>query len=202
MYLSNAAIHGNIEAMAKMAEVELAAHNYQEAMNWAQIYGHYAPLLPKNFRPSKGYLAGLLARINEHFNSSKLPEIVRDLNVFIENYDADIQAAQKRVQAARSFISAKPSSNRDVTLAVMNSATSSDFADYLVAFKPNGTVANIWLLDSTPNPRLGNLLRSAIVGYTVTPASTDVGADLRYAWVPVVYDDQQYDLKNPDQSKH
>lgn len=184
-----------------MAEVELATHNDQEAMNWAQIYGHYAPLLPKDFRPSEGYLAGLLARINVHFNSSKLTEIVRDLNVFIANYDTDIRAAQKRAQAAHAFMSGKPS-NHDVTLAVMNSATSSDFADYLVAFKPNGTVANVWLLDAIPDPRLGNLLRGALVGYTATPDTTDVGADLRYAWIPVVYDDQQYDLKKPDPGKH
>jgi len=194
IYLSNAAIHGKVEAMAQTAEVELAAHNYQEAMNWAQIYGHYALLLPEDHRPSEGYLAGLLARINEHFDSSKLPEVVRDLNVFIANYDAQIQAAQKEWQAAPSFMSSLSRRDREASLAVMESATASDFAEYLVAFKPDGTVENAWLLDSFPDTRMGTRLRTYAIAYRVSPASSEDGPGLRYGWVPVVYDDRRYEL--------
>jgi TPR repeat protein len=39
-YLSTAAAHGHLRAMAKMAELELSRKHYLEAMIWAQLFGY------------------------------------------------------------------------------------------------------------------------------------------------------------------
>ena len=91
LYLSNAATHGRILAMAKMAEMKLREGDYLEAMNWAQIFGHYATLLPQADRPSPGYIAELIERIDEKFDRSKLPEVVKNVNIFVVNYDASVK---------------------------------------------------------------------------------------------------------------
>ncbi|MFC5438301.1 hypothetical protein ACFPME_17200 [Rhodanobacter umsongensis] len=190
LYLGNAATRGSVRAMAKMAEVELAMHEYREAMNWAQIYGHYELLLPHGVRPHHGYAAELVQRIADKLGRSTMPEIMSDVNSFIASNDAAIRAGNGGASApnglmpwpeSKAFL---PPSGR--------LAPRAGFADYLLAFNRDGSLADMWLLDAVPDPPLGLALRQYAREMVVAPMPAGAGPALRYAWLPMAYDDGRY----------
>ncbi|WP_149363115.1 hypothetical protein [Rhodanobacter sp. T12-5] len=190
LYLGNAATRGSVLAMAKMAEIKLATRQYREAMNWAQIYGHYALLLPKGDRPHDGYAAELVQRILDRLGKSAMPEVMRDVNSFIASHDADIRAGTDSNftgEVLHPVPKAKPyiAPNGRIT-------PYAGFADYLLAFNADGSVADAWLLDAVPDADLGLTLRKYAREMTAPPAHAGVGKALRYAWMPVIYDDGRY----------
>ncbi|MES2313565.1 MAG: hypothetical protein V4566_14830 [Pseudomonadota bacterium] len=190
LYLSNAAMHGSVLGMAKTAEIKFATHQYREAMNWAQIYGHYALLLPKNGRPHDGYAAELVQRILDKLGRSAIPEIMRDVDSFIALHDAEIRAGTESKFTGENlhpFPKAKAYVAPDARF-----APRAGFADYLLAFKPDGSVANVFLLDAVPDPALGRTLREYAMEMAIAPAEGSAGNALRYAWMPVTYDDGRY----------
>lgn len=193
LYLGNAATRGSVLAMAKMAEIKLATRQYREAMNWAQIYGHYALLLPKGDRPHDGYAAELVQRILDRLGKSAMPEVMRDVNSFIASHDADIRAgtdSNLTGEVLHPVPKAKPyiAPNGRIT-------PYAGFADYLLAFNADGSVADAWLLDAVPDADLGLTLRKYAREMRVSPAHAGIGKTLRYAWMPVIYDDGRYRAK-------
>lgn len=184
MYLSNAAIHGHLYAMAKMAEIGLDTGNYREAMNWAQIYAHYLRAEQLLYEPAQNhYVAELLGRISKGFDKNQYPAVVYDLNTFLANYDADIRAGisvtrQIRMEEHSPFVK---SSSRFAT-------PRAGFADFLIAIKPDGSVENAWLLDGTPDLSVGYHVRDAIMEMK---APAEPGAGLRYTWRAQAWNDRE-----------
>jgi hypothetical protein len=191
LYLGNAALRGSLYAMAKMAELKLDAGQYQEAMNWAQIYSHYELLSPRTgFSPRESYAAELVSRIKPHVLDAQMPAIMTDVNSFIAQHDAQIRAGMladatghhdhlNRVTHHR----VQPHDNR---------FPDSGIADYLIAFKPDGTAADVQLVDAVPRPQVGGMLRNWAKSITLQPAPQDNA--LRYAWVPMVVGNQDYHM--------
>jgi len=172
LYLGNAALRGSLLAMAKMAEIKLATRNYREAMIWAQVFAHYAMLRPDDERPPEGYTAELVQRILDRLGR--------------EGIRAGI-GSQSHAKALRP----KPD-KRSVTTPDGRFVARSGFADYLLAFRPDGSVAHAWLLDAVPDPGLGETLRHYVSEMTVPAASPDTKGQLRYAWLPAMFDDHRY----------
>jgi TPR repeat protein len=190
LYLSNAAMRGSILGMAKMAEIKFATHQYREAMNWAQIYGHYVQLLPKNGRPHDGYAAELVQRVLDKLGKSAMPELMHDVDSFIALHDAEIRSgadSEFTGENPHPVPKAKPYVAPDARF-----APRAGFVDYLLAFNADGSVANVFLLDAVPDPALGLTLRKYATEMTIAPAEGDAGNALRYAWMPVTYDDGRY----------
>jgi TPR repeat protein len=190
LYLSNAAMHGSVLGMAKTAEVMFATHQYREAMNWAQIYGHYALLLPKSGRPHDGYAAELVQRILDKLGRAAMPEVMRDVDSFIASHDAEIRSGTDSKFTGEN-LHPVPKAKPYVTLNA-RLAPRAGFVDYLLAFKADGSVANVFLLDAVPDPALGSTLRKYAMEMVIAPAGADAGNALRYAWMPVTYDDGRY----------
>jgi hypothetical protein len=200
LYLSNAATHGDILAMAKMAEMELAEGNYGEAMNWAQILGHYVKSIPNVRGPSQGYIAELVARIDEKFDNAKMKDVVEDLNTFIATYDTSIRTGlasraeqknndPKEVSPTNSMYSP---STLNPKFAEQN--PTAGFADYLIEFNPDGTVEKVWILDSVPNPSLGKTLFDVARATRINPENELKESEPRTAWLPIDFDDRRYRL--------
>jgi hypothetical protein len=190
LYLGNAALCGSLLAMAKMAEIKLATRKYREAMIWAQVFAHYAMLLPEGERPPEGYIAELVQRILDKLGRSSIPQVMPDVADFIARHDAAIRAGtSSRVGGTSSR--PKPKEHSLVT-PEGRFAARSGFADYLLVFRPDGSVAHAWLLDAVPDPALGETLRHYVSEMTLPaqPAGTD--AKLRYAWLPAMLDDHRY----------
>ena len=189
LYLGNAAVRGSIYAMAKMAELKLAAAQYQEAMNWAQIYSHYALLSPKTgLSPRESYAAELVSRIKSHVMDAQMAAIMKDVNSFVAQNDAQIRAGM--------HAGARQDGNRPNRIMHHRVQThdsrlpDTGIADYLIAFKPDGSVADVQLVDAVPRPEVGGTLRNWAKSVTLQPAPQD--SALRYAWVPMVIGNQDY----------
>lgn len=104
-FLSTAAGHGRVLAMAKMAELELAEDRPFEAMLWTQLYGVYRGWVRNenigdygehNEREPTLYFEDLLSRVTERMRRKlgdlKDAEVLQQLNAFIGVHDKDIRA--------------------------------------------------------------------------------------------------------------
>lgn len=190
LYLGNAALRGSLLAMAKMAEIKLATRKYREAMIWAQVFAHYAMLVPDGERPPEGYTAELVQRILDKLGRSSIPQVMPDVANFIAQHDAGIRAGTGSHVGGRAL---RPGpKERSVTTPDGRFAARSGFADYLLAFKADGSVAHAWLLDAVPDPRLGKTLRHYVTEMTIPAQSADTKGHLRYAWLPAMFDDHRY----------
>ena len=190
IYMSNAAIHGSLLGMAKMAEIDLAIHKYSEAMIWAQVYAHYAMQLPRDERPNDGYTAELAQRIIDKLGRVGITQAMPQVINFIALHDADIRAGTDSdfggrqphpVSKARPYLT--PSYRFE---------PKSGMADYLLAFHADGSEAHAWLLDAIPDPALGEALQRYAREMTLPPTKAKAGDGLRYAWFPMMFDDHRY----------
>jgi len=190
IYMSNAAIHGSLLGMAKMAEIDLAMHKYSEAMIWAQVYAHYAMQLPRNERPNDGYAAELVQRIIDKLGREGVTQAMPQVINFIALHDADIRAGSDSDFGGRQphpVSKAQPYLTPDYRF-----DPKSGIADYLLAFHADGSEAHAWLLDAIPDPALGEALQQYAREMTLPPTKTQAGHGLRYAWFPVMFDDRRY----------
>jgi len=199
-YLSTAAAHGYLNAMAKMAELELARGHALEAMIWAQLYGHYsgAAKPTKDDRNKAGdYLADLLHRIYDRFDNARMGEVDRDLNAFVAEHDADVRAGMKANRRRYASSSAGPTKKLDLKFQPPPTdplhGRRDTLADYVVAFGPDGHAEQAWLLDAVPDMRTGIELKSVALRMQVdADASTTA---LRYALLPVRLTYRNYSLR-------
>lgn len=203
-YLSTAAAHGYLSAMAKMAELELARGHALEAMIWAQLYGHYsgAANVPaktaKNDRStSSDYLADLLHRIYDRFDDARMGEVDRDLNAFVGEHDADVRAGMKANRRRYASSSTGPTKKLDLRFQPpptdLAHGRRDTLADYVIAFAPDGRAEQAWLLDAVPDMRVGVELKSIALRMQVNADTSTTG--LRYALLPVKLTYRDYSLR-------
>ncbi len=202
IYLSQAGSHGKILAMAKMAESELAAGHAQEAMDWAQIYAHYQTLQPADQRPALDYLSELVARISDKLDSRAWPKIQADVDAFIAQHDADIRQGPQ-VAGGASPTHAQPilaNHLRRTSIDALRGLARprSSFADCLIAFRPDGSIDQLWMLDAIPDSRAADTLHDAAITAKLPAAASGNGdrQATRYALISVIYDDGRYHVRN------
>ena len=70
---------------------------------------------------------------------------------------------------------------------------SDDMAEYLIAFKADGSVQQLWLLDAVPDLSVGKELRAVATHVRVNAVAE--GSDLRYGLVPLQLNYQQYKVR-------
>ena len=191
LYLGNAAIRGSILAMAKMAELKLTAGQYREAMNWAQIYAHYALLSNADYTPRESYAAELVNRIMDQLGQGAMPDVMKDVNSFVAANDTAIRVGMAGEAMLEHLHPKSPGHHYYVTPFGQRLPTSG-FADYILSFRPDGTVANIQLIDAVPRTDMGAVLHEMAQGMTVKPNSQDKTP--RYAWVPLLMGNEHYRL--------
>ncbi|MBE1159021.1 hypothetical protein [Dyella acidiphila] len=190
LYLSNAAIRGSVLAMAKMAELKLATGQYREAMNWAQIYAHYA-LMSKRDRESRdAYAAELVQRVMDHIGDSQMAAIMADVNSFVAANDLSIKTG---IAGETLFNHLHPTSPRNHFKAPLDERLpDAGIADFIIAFKPDGSAASVQLVDAMPRADVAGVLREYAQHMTVTPAPDGGDHALRYALLPVMLNDRRY----------
>jgi len=190
LYLSNAAIRGSVLAMAKMAEIKLAAGQYREAMNWAEIYGHYAPIAQKKSDIQDSYAAELLYRAKQGLDDSAMDGIMKDIRSFVFAYDSTIRAG---IADDDRLVHLKPHSRGRYFQPAINHErqVNSGMADYLLTFGADGSVIKAQLVDAEPLPDTGTDLLHSAEQMTVGTSSDNAA---RYAWVPMLLSDMRYHL--------
>ncbi|HMH69360.1 MAG TPA: hypothetical protein VK519_15725 [Pinirhizobacter sp.] len=186
LYFGNAATRGSIPAMAKMAELKLASHEYREAMNWAQIYGHYILAEAPKKDASHGYAAELVKRISLHFGNNT-DDVMRDVDAYIAAHDAQIRAG---AQEDAMFRAAQVRlDNAYLTTPGQTLPPLSCIADFLVVLRPDGTVDRALPIDIAPEQAMlesmGHVLTKAHAAQTTDAAP-------RYAMMTMVLDNGRY----------
>ncbi|WP_266183389.1 hypothetical protein [Dyella humicola] len=187
LYFANAAVRGSVLAMAKMAELKLAAKDYHEAMNWAQIYAHYALASTERDTAGESYAAELIKRIDDHVERSAMDAIIKDVRSFEMAYDASIRAGMTSAVAHHDLHPTTHRHHVDVTPGTRG--PDSGMADVLVAFRADGTAASVQVLDAVPLTTPDDSVVAHARSMTVSPSD---GAALRYAWVPIILGDGRY----------
>jgi hypothetical protein len=190
LYFGNAAIRGSVLAMAKMAELKLDAGQYREAMNWAQIFAHYALMSKSDSQANEAYAAELVQRVMDHTGDSQMTAIMTDVNSFIAAYDANIKVG---ITGEALLDHLHPTSARRHYKPILDQrAPDSGIADYIVAFKPDGSVSNVQVLDAVPRVEVAAELHAFAENMTITPAPDGGDHALRYAWIPAMLNDGRY----------
>jgi hypothetical protein len=182
--LANAAVHGNVLAMAKLAELELGAGRTTKAMVWAQLYAHYLNPLAHGHRRSGqryAYASDLLNRISAK-GGKPGEDVTKDVNAMVGRFDKPIRAG---IDAFRSYrrhgnprLISQPQGSvpRDL-------ANKSGVAEFMVGFDSSGAPTGIWTIASYPSADFATELRPLLDTARANGASSDAGT--RYLLVPI-----------------
>lgn len=180
-FLSTAAAHGCLFAMAKMAELDLTANRPLDAAIWAQIYGYYRGWAgtkdpqdygPHDKRQPTVYYEDLLRRTAEALKRDGGAQdmvIAQQVNAFIAAHDKDVQAQKwihgisprwagdplKLTNAASFRQVSVPLGKRDIT------------SEWLLDFAPDGSVRRAILFDALPDAIDGSTHHGLVVQYEV-----------------------------------
>jgi hypothetical protein len=201
-FLSAAAAHGAVDAMAKMAEIEIARGRARglDAMLWTQIYLYYRKQKVGEDADTpngrSGYPADLLYRATSIYDASKDEEMKQYLASFITTHNADIEAGMK-AHIERSGESKTQSVTTHLDYRQAISAMPAHYVDnhteYVVAFDADGSATDAWLLDSAPDIKLGRELRAVAMRMRVNNVP---GKELRYAIVPLEFATRRHEIRS------
>jgi hypothetical protein len=199
-YLSRAALSGNIPAMAKLSTMELQAKNRFEANVWAQLHFYYAKEQAKaDPRWSESFAASILRNAQDGFPKGEAKALNASVGAMIERYGVAIREGLGRVTEARAknpLRDARPGQRTLVSSpSLTDRAPASGMAEYYVTFAADGSVRDLWRLDSWPSSKLAHLLRPIAMGFRVEPvAAFEAGDDV--ALLPVEFGDRRYRATN------
>jgi hypothetical protein len=198
-FLGAAATHGALDAMAKMAEIEIARGRTRglDAMVWTQAYLYYikqSDRYSEAMREGAGYPADLLYRATAIYDASKDEEMKQDLASFIATHnDAILAGMRKHIERSGASKTQAAVSKIDYRAAV--SALPAHYADnlteYVVAFDRNGSATDAWLLDSVPETQLGRDLRAVAMRMRVNTVDEPA---VRYAILPLQFSTRKHAL--------
>lgn len=186
LYFGNAATRGSIPAMAKMAELKLASHDYREAMNWAEIYAHYVLAGSRPKDASRGYAAELVKRISSHFGNN-IDDVMRDVDAYVAAHDAQIRIGAREDMMFRA--AQVQVDNAYLTTPGQTLPPLSCIADFLVVLRPDGSVDRALPLDIAPDQ---SMLESMGHALAKAHAARTTESSPRYALMTVVLDNGQY----------
>jgi hypothetical protein len=184
--LGNAAVHGDVLAMAKLAELELGAGQPRKAMVWAQLYARYLdPLMSarENHGYRYNYASDLMGRIVAAGGVIN-DELSRDVGNMVAKFDqpirAGITAFEHQHRSGNAYLILGPAGSVPEEL-----RTKSGVAEFMVAFKPSGAQDHVWLIASYPTADFSAGLRAQLDAAHANQG--DAGAGMRYMLVPVVH---------------
>lgn len=193
-YLSNAAVHGWLEAMAAMAEIELQTDHPENASVWAlaDYYfsgaSHYA---------AKGYLADLIHRCEQLLTKAQRDKALADANVFIARYQADIRTAHaenKLHPPACSLRYVSPRKRRaPETIGWSSDVPRSGNAMFFVGVNREGRVERVLPINSFPSWRVFRITRRMAYDTRFNPAPA-CGKTLRWGTMPFDYGSGEYEF--------
>ncbi|HEX7339854.1 MAG TPA: hypothetical protein VF271_07975 [Rhodanobacteraceae bacterium] len=186
--LAYAAVHGDVMAMAKMSELQLAAGQPAKAMVWVQLYAHYLDPMRKA-RQQHGrmynYATDLMERI-EKAGGKISPAVSKDVNSMVTRFDKPIRAGilafKQQHRHGHTFLTTAPLSQANIPRDKINW---NGVADFLVAFNPDGSQQKVWLLAAWPNPQIADMLRPWVEYARAN--SVDKSSGIRYLEIPVTY---------------
>ncbi|HET8553612.1 MAG TPA: hypothetical protein VFL78_02210 [Rhodanobacteraceae bacterium] len=182
--LANAAVHGDVLAMAKLAEMEFKSGNLQKAMIWAQLYAHYIdPTV--SAREQHGfryaYASDLIGRISKA--GGKIDDTVsKGVSATVARFDKPIREGistfKQQRRSGDAFLTIFPQVKVPKEL-----RTKSGVAEFMVAFDTSGKPGKIWTIASYPIPDFGAAIRPQLDQLRANPVGNDVG--MRYMLVAI-----------------
>jgi hypothetical protein len=198
IYLSNAAAHGQVYAMAGMAELELLRKHPMEAMVWSQVFALYESVLvhASDDQPSRqAYAAYLIQRADEklgHDDEVRL-KIQSHFLAFQQQHDATIRAAlleHGNLQSGTAEPGLEMLNARDRYLgepnAIEERMKTPGHAVFLLGVDTQGKVQTELVLDSLPDALFAQgLARNA---KRLHFNSAPDGTALRWAILPIAFD--------------
>ena len=193
-YLSNAAVHGWLEAMAAMAEIELQTDHPENASVWAlaDYYfsgaSHYA---------AKGYLADLIHRSEQLLTKAQRDKALADANVFIARYQADIRTAHAEnmhLPLSCSLRDVSPQKRRaPKPIGWSSDIPRSGNAMFFVGVNREGEVERVIPINSFPSWRVFRITRQMARDTRFNPAPA-CSATLRWGTLPFDYGSGEYEF--------
>lgn len=184
--LANAAVHGDVLAMAKLAELELEAGRTAEAMIWAQMYARFQdPQASQRARRgrSAAYASDLIERVGDA--GGKIDDSAKtNFAAVVSRFDESI----------RRGIDAYNIERRDGVTRLLRHPRGIDqieqrnisgVAEYIVAFDSSGKPGKVWLLDAFPSSKMDTILRHYLEHVMANGADAAIGP--RYLKVSVVH---------------
>ncbi|MEO6075980.1 MAG: hypothetical protein ABIP56_04165 [Dokdonella sp.] len=216
-YLTRAALGGYIDAMSKMAVVELDSGNRFEANLWAQLYAHYSsiknPEKPADthaYRNPSGHeslASALLALTMDGFPESEVPRLIERANAMVARYDAPILAEMGRIkaeyeQAALPKLTrggGKEMSPLQLRNELGRKAASAQ-GEYFFEFSPDGKLLRFWPFDGFPGQKVLRVLRPMASGMRFWPAPGST-IEKRVFLIPIIFANAAYRLEQEDEKK-
>lgn len=210
-YLSNAAVNGQVLAMAGMAELEWRRKQPMKAMVWAQAFARYEPVyqagLNDHHPGHQAYAAYLIQRSFDALgHGDAVQKQIGQYSLdFQQQYDTKLRAA---ISASREKQKHSIKGDGDDLQQIlpgkidpaMSSLSeqrlrSSGYAIFLVGVNAKGRVEKLMAVDSLPDEIYAAGLEGVLRRTHFSTAKKTTG--LRWAQVPVSYDDQSVELINP-----
>lgn len=190
-YFANAAVRGNVLGMAKMAEVKIETGEFREAMNWAEIYAHYAPLAGRQGPADQAYSGDLAQRIQENVDASSMDAIMKDVKSFVLANDKAIREGMATSGLDQPDL--HPESNRRHYAPTPTEQLSvAGIGDFLVGFDNSGKAASVQLLDAAPHLSDADVMRNFAASMKVEPSPGGKVQAMRYMWIPIVLGGRRY----------
>ena len=192
IYLSNAAINGQVDAMASMAELSLTQHKVLDAMVWAQLFAHYDAIKINSAAhlagaKARGYTAKLLLRCadagRETIEQASLNE---RLQSFVAEYDDRIRQSRERGQ---SFPNAQRLEFDGVqVIRVSEYLKISARADYVLGVDGYGVLKKVMTIDAWPEARLADDIQPLLERLHFKKLQNPEADGLRWGVLPMVFD--------------
>jgi hypothetical protein len=187
-YLSTAAAHGRLLAMAKMAEIELADDHPLEAMIWAQIYGAYRGWVndergygPNNERQPTLYFEDLLRRASKRlaqkFGDDRTADVLAGLNQFVAQHDKEVRAQLVRDGLSPQWLGAPVPFENAKSMKRVGVDLRNTVSEWVLTFAADGSFASADVLDAIPVFIHANGHRSLVTQYRA--AAVDKGTPER-----------------------
>ncbi len=194
--LANAAINGDVTAMAKLAELELAAGRPPQAMVWAQLYARYLDPLALQRQPrgrKAAYASNLIGRIQKaggHIDDTTRTRVAAMVSRFDQRIRRgfDAMAAQRR--SGKVYLTTGPMGVDPLDMLNRNG-----IAEYMMAFDSSGAPQRIWNLDAFPDPAMASELRHYLDHVRANTAHA--GSGLRFLRVTIVHEARRGRILRP-----
>jgi hypothetical protein len=184
--LANAAVHGDQVAMAKLAELELAAGRTKRAMIWAQLYARYLhPIEGPRSAKYDGFSAQLIARIEKA--GGKTDQATRTgVATMVTRFDKSIRKGidtfDHLQNHGRTFLVRPAGADRRDSPKLHKM---SGIAEYMVGFDSHGKPVGVWPLDAFPDPQLGAEMRHYLNNIYANAVDSDSG--VRYLRISITH---------------
>lgn len=194
--LANAAVNGEVMAMAKLAELELGAGRTNQAMVWAQMYARYrdpTTSVRSRSRRQSSYTSGLITRILKAggaIDKTTKSEVASMVARFDNSIRRGIDEFSALRRSGSTYLFRYPSGRdkrEDVNV--------SGFAEYMIEFDPDGKPTRMWLLDSVPTARVDTVVRPYLDLALANKVSSDTGP--RYLKIPIIHSAVKYKTLRP-----